>query len=125
MRNALLFIVTVAVLAGGLAAQQGVNLQAIHDPQSQSYNPRCLSCHQGVLRDGSQDPRVASFHQAMLPFTPGYSARKGAQDNNCVFCHRNAVDFDQGSAASLRRNVAVEACVYCHGRSGPGPVYYR
>ena len=61
----------------------------------------------------------------MLPFTPGYIPRKGAQDLNCVFCHRAAVDFLQKSGAELRRRVSVEACVTCHGPSGPGPVYYR
>mgnify|MGYP001086826390 CR=1 FL=1 len=106
-------------------AQQARNLVALHDPASPQYDRRCLNCHRSILTDSSQDPRIATFHQAMLPFTPGYSARKGAQNENCLFCHRNPVDFEQGSGVSLRRNVAVEACVYCHGPSGPGPVYYR
>lgn len=113
------------VMVSAVSGQQAGNLAAIHDPQSPQYDGRCLSCHQQVLKSTTLDPRIASFHQAMLPFTPGYSPRKGPQDHNCVFCHRNAVDFEQRSGASLRRNVAVEACVYCHGRSGPGPVYYR
>ena len=102
-----------------------VNATAIHDPQSPSYKSDCLTCHAAILKESSQDPRVQTFHNAMLPFTPGYNPRKGAADKNCVFCHRAAVDFTQESGAELRRTVSVEACVSCHSRSGPGPVYYK
>lgn len=102
-----------------------VNATAIHDPQSPSYKSDCLTCHVDVLKQTTADPRVQTFHNAMLPFTPGYNPRKGAQNTNCVFCHRAAVDFTQESGAELRRTVSVEACVSCHSRSGPGPVYYK
>lgn len=125
MRRPGLVIVGLCLMAAWVAAQQAGNVAAWHDPGNPQYKPQCLSCHQQILKDSSLDPRIAAFHQAMLPYTPGYSPRKGATNDNCVFCHRNKVDFDQKSGASLRRNVAVEACVYCHGRSGPGPVYYR
>lgn len=107
------------------AGAQAVNATAIHDPDSSAYRKDCLTCHDAILKQTSQDPRVQPFHNAMLPFTPGYNPRKGAQNNNCVFCHRAAVDFTQKSGAELRRAVSVEACVSCHGPSGPGAVYYR
>ena len=102
-----------------------VNATAIHDPQSPSYKSDCLTCHAAILKESSQDPRVQTFHNAMLPFTPGYNPRKGPDNKNCVFCHRAAIDFTQESGAELRRTVSVEACVSCHSRSGPGPVYYK
>lgn len=125
MRTMSLFFLTLTLFGALISAQSPKNLVALHDPQSPSYDGQCLKCHKSVLTTPSLDPRIASFHQAMLPYTPGYSPRKGPQDTNCIFCHRNAVDFDQESGSSLRRNVNVEACIYCHGRSGPGPIYYR
>ncbi len=104
---------------------QAATATAIHDPQSSSYKSDCLTCHADVLKQTSADPRVQTFHSAMLPFTPGYNPRKGADNKNCVFCHRAAIDFTQESGAELRRTVSVEACVSCHSRSGPGPVYYK
>ncbi len=107
----------------GATAQQ--NRSAIHDPLSRSYDPNCLNCHANVLKDGSGDPRLLSFHQAMLPYVPGYNARKGPQNKHCQACHSEAIDFQQESGVSLRRAVNIESCFYCHGRSGPGPTYYE
>ena len=101
------------------------NLTGIHDPLSRNYDSDCLKCHASILKQSSKDPRILAFHQAMIPYTPGYSARKGVQNKNCVTCHRDAIDFSQESGSSLRRTVSVESCVYCHGRTGPGPVYYE
>ncbi len=122
---ALLPLLAVAGAPFGSADAQAVNATAIHDPESSSYRSDCLTCHAALLKATTLDPRVQTFHNAMLPFTPGYNPRKGAQNANCVFCHRSAVDFTQESGAELRRKVSVEACVTCHGPSGPGPVYYR
>lgn len=102
-----------------------VNLTAIHDPLSRQYDGNCLGCHADILKQSSQDPRILAFHQAMIPYTPGYNARKGAQNVNCITCHREAIDFRQESGTSLRRTVSIESCVYCHGRTGPGPVYFE
>jgi cytochrome c553 len=115
------------VLAGAVAfgADSAVNATALHDPRSKSYDSRCLTCHDSVLKQVSSDPRVAAFHSAMLPYTPGFNPRKGAQDKNCIYCHNVAIDFQQKSGASIRRTVSTAACVNCHGRSGPGPVYYQ
>lgn len=124
-------LITVAVFAGGyiFAAEQQAaapaNLNAIHDPMSRNYDSDCLKCHAAILQEGTSDPRVLSFHQAMLPYTPGYSSRKGPQSKNCTTCHQDAIDFTQESGSSLRRSVSVESCIYCHGRSGPGPTFYR
>ena len=128
-RETLVVVIVLLAAAGGapfgVSDAQAVNLTAIHDPASPSYSSKCLSCHASLLGETSQDPRVQTFHNAMLPFTPGFNPRKGAQDKNCVFCHRGPVDFTQGSGAELRRQVTAGACVSCHGRSGPGPVYYK
>jgi len=115
----LLFVVT------SIADTAAQNLNAIHDPVSRGYDSRCLSCHAAVLKATTTDPRILTFHQAMLPYVPGYNARKGPQDVNCVMCHRDAIDFDQESGSALRRTVSVDSCIYCHGRSGPGPQYYE
>lgn len=121
---ALLTLLAVASVPAGSDAQ-AVNATAIHDPESRAYRADCLTCHDAILKQTTSDPRTQAFHNAMLPFTPGHNPRKGAQNANCVFCHRAAVDFTQKSGAALRRAVSVEACVTCHGPSGPGPVYYR
>ena len=63
------------------------NLLAMHDPSSSSYDGECLSCHSSVLTEQTQDPRILSFHQAMLTFTPGYNPRHGATNDTCVQCH--------------------------------------
>lgn len=107
------------------AAAVPANVSAIHDPDSAHYDADCLSCHASILKETSKDPRVPGFHQAMLPYVPGFNARKGAENKHCVTCHRDAIDFDHESSTSLRRTVSVESCVYCHSRSGPGPVYYK
>ena len=122
---ALLPLLAVAFAPFAGADAQAVNATAIHGPQSASYKSDCLTCHADVLKQATADPRVQAFHNAMLPFTPGYNPRKGAQNTNCVYCHRAAVDFTQQSGAELRRAVSVDACVSCHSRSGPGPVYYK
>lgn len=124
-RSVLLSALALLVLLGASAAAAAANLNAIHDPHSRSYDSNCLGCHARVLSETTKDPRVLTFHQAMLPYVPGYSARKGPQNANCVMCHRDAIDFEQESGSSLRRTVSVDSCIYCHGRSGPGPNYYE
>lgn len=124
-RPVLLAALALLVLLGASVAGAAANLNAIHDPQSRSYDSNCLRCHADVLKKTTKDPRILTFHQAMLPYVPGYNARKGPQSVNCVMCHRDAIDFAQESGSSLRRTVSVDSCVYCHGRSGPGPNYYE
>lgn len=112
------------MVASAPSAHEGQdNLLAIHDVASSSYNGDCLSCHSGVLTEQTQDPRILSFHQAMLPFTPGYNPRRGPSNDTCVQCHRH-VDLVMDSAGALRKQVDPALCALCHGPSGPGPVYY-
>ncbi|HEX9149194.1 MAG TPA: hypothetical protein VF958_08550 [Thermoanaerobaculia bacterium] len=114
-----------APTAMGGAAASTTSLTGIHDPLSRNYDSDCVKCHASILKESSRDPRILAFHQAMIPYTPGYSARKGVQSKNCVTCHRDAIDFRQESGSSLRRTVSIESCVYCHGRTGPGPAYFE
>lgn len=99
------------------------NLLALHKPDSGSYDPRCLSCHEGVMEEKTLDPRIASFHVAMVPYTPGYNPTKGVTDTVCVQCHKY-VDLEVDSSGALRKRVDPALCALCHGPSGPGPVYY-
>lgn len=101
----------------------GENVVAQHDPTAPEYREDCLSCHAGVLTEETRDPRILSFHQAMMPFTPGYNPAHGPNDKVCVQCHR-FVDVVQDSAGALRKQVDPALCALCHGPSGPGPVYY-
>lgn len=100
------------------------NVLALHEPSSPQYNGACLSCHRGVLTETSRDPRVPSFHQAMLPFTPGYNPAHGPSDAVCVQCHR-FVEVRTDSAGALRKQVDPALCALCHGPSGPGPQFYQ
>ncbi|MHB0968530.1 MAG: hypothetical protein ACYC7A_09150 [Thermoanaerobaculia bacterium] len=111
--------------AEGEAAAPVPNLAAIHDPDSDEYESDCLSCHRHVLTEATADPRLLPFHKAMIPYVPGFNARKGVESKHCTTCHRDAVDFAQESGSSLRRNVSVASCIYCHSSNGPGPVYYQ
>lgn len=114
------------VKAAGPVAQgtAAPNLLTMHDPQSADYNGDCLSCHAGVLTETTQDPRIPSFHQAMLPFTPGYNPAHGPNNDVCVQCHR-FVELQTDSAGALRKQVDPALCALCHGPSGPGPVFYQ
>ena len=99
------------------------NLLALHKVTSSSYDENCLSCHSDVLTEQTLDPRILSFHQAMMPFTPGYNPRHGPNNDVCVQCHRY-VELTMDSSGALRKQVDPALCALCHGPSGPGPVYY-
>lgn len=105
-------------------ADEGPNLLAMHDSESPQYNGDCLSCHAGVLEESTRDPRVLSFHQAMMPYTPGYNPAHGPNNEVCVQCHR-FVDLEMDSAGALRKQVDPALCALCHGPSGPGPQFYQ
>jgi hypothetical protein len=92
------------------------NIRALHDSQSAQYDANCLKCHADVLQEHSLDPGIAGAHPSMFPFVGG---------PDCLFCHRS-VDFDNQSAANVRRNVEVEICASCHGQGGlAAPFYVR
>ncbi len=103
--------------------QEEDNVLAQHDPTSSSYDDDCLSCHGDVLTEQTQDSRILSYHQAMMPFTPRYNPRHGPNNDVCVQCHRY-VELRMASAGALRKHVDPTMCALCHGPSGPGPVYY-
>jgi hypothetical protein len=90
------------------------NIRALHDSQSAQYDANCLKCHADVLREHSLDPLIAGAHPSMFPFVGG---------PDCLFCHRS-VDFDNQSAANVRRNVEVEICASCHGQGGMAAPFY-
>ncbi len=108
------------VVAGG----EEVNLLALHDPKAAEYDGDCLKCHSDILKETSKDPRILPFHQAMMPFTPGYNPAHGPNNDVCVQCHR-FVDLRMDSAGALRKQVNPELCALCHGPSGPGPKFYN
>jgi hypothetical protein len=93
------------------------NARALHNPRSPQYDRDCIKCHADVLEERSLDPSVRGAHPVMLPWVGGET--NGA----CATCHRS-VDFDNGSAANIRRNVDVEFCAACHSANGPGSPYY-
>ncbi len=99
------------------------NLLSVHDPTSVGYDGDCLKCHSEVLQEKTKDPRIPSFHQAMLPFTPGYNPTVGATNNTCIACHQY-IDIDMDSGGALRKHVDPMLCALCHGPAGPAPVYY-
>lgn len=112
-----------SVQEGRAAVLGAENLLALHKPDSGSYNGNCLSCHKSVMSEESLDPRVPSFHVAMVPYTPGYNPAKGVTNGVCVQCHKY-VDLEVDSSGALRKRVDPALCALCHGPSGPGPVFY-
>ncbi len=106
-----------AVVANGAPDSNAPDLAAIHNAASRSFNKNCLGCHAAVVKERSLDRNIKGGHAAMLPFAPGYDAKKGAGNAVCVSCHEN-VDVLQHSAAQIRRNVSVDVCAACHGKSG-------
>lgn len=115
----------VAVHAAGTASAslgppqaKSPDLAALHDAGSPSFSKDCLTCHADVMKKSTLDRKVRNAHAAMVPFAPGYDSKKGVTSAVCVSCHER-VDVVQHSAAQIRRNVSVDACVACHGKSGP------
>lgn len=99
-----------------------VNLIAIHNSESPSYDNDCIKCHGDMTSETTLNPNIQGIHPHMMPFTPGYEGK--ITNELCVTCHTN-VDFVEESAGNLRRNVAVEQCVPCHTPAGPGKELYR
>jgi len=133
LASALVALLSALGLASGRATAQApapgvatapANTVAIHDPESPSYDPKCLSCHADILKETSLDPRVPSIHMKMIPYTPGFNPRKGITNETCVKCHQ-AVDVRDGSAAGLRVQVTRETCALCHRSVGPGKRLYK
>ena len=105
-------------------AENAENILATHDPDSDRYNGNCLGCHATVLEESSADPRILGFHQAMVPFMPGYNPAHGPSNQTCTQCH-DKIDILRDSSGGLRTRVDPELCALCHGPEGPGPVFYQ
>jgi len=95
----------------------GPDLTAMHNGKAFAKN-NCLGCHADVMKQATLDKNIKAAHAAMVPFAPGYDAKKGATNQVCVSCHEK-VDLMDHSAAQIRRNVSVDMCAACHGNSGP------
>jgi len=100
---------------------EAVNLIAIHNSESLSYDNDCIKCHGDMTSEATLDPNIQGIHPFMMPFAPGYEGK--ITNELCVTCHIS-VDFVEESAGNLRRNVAVEQCVSCHTPAGPGKELY-
>lgn len=100
------------------------NYAALHDRSSPSYDPNCLGCHQAVLSESSTNPRIPGIHPKMIPYTPGYSPRRGVTNETCQKCHFT-VDVYGTTAGGLRKQVAARECAFCHSPAGPGKPLYR
>jgi len=94
------------------------NIIALHDSKSPQYRNDCLSCHSSILTEESLDPSVPTAHNAMLAQLPDETTQE-----KCVHCHVTT-DILQHSAGDIRRNVAVQICVTCHGPGGPSTKQY-
>lgn len=93
-----------------------VNLSAVHNPASSSYDKACLSCHIDKLTEKSKSATVPGFHQRKLgtsdggaPVIPG-----ATPDAKCVFCHKTVDMSPNRSGAGLRRQVDPTLCAGCH-----------
>jgi hypothetical protein len=97
-------------------ADLSVNLMAVHNPESPSYDPACLACHSDKLTENSLSASVAGFHQLKLGVTgAGVPIIPGATpDAKCVFCHKRVDLSPNRSGANIRRNVDVQLCAACH-----------
>lgn len=94
------------------------DLVAIHDADSPSFNKNCLKCHADVMKRATLDKKIKNAHAAMVPFMPGYNAKRGATNENCISCHTKT-DVLQHSAAQIRKNVSSAQCAACHNKAGP------
>ncbi len=79
-----------------------VNLESYH-LEMPATDAECASCHSEVLEEVSLSPDVS----------PPHPIHQEEVQLACTFCHKS-VDLAQESAASLRRDVAVNTCAMCH-----------
>ncbi len=102
------------------------NLRAVHNSSSSQYDRDCQKCHEQILKRTTLDSRFPEAHQAMIPFISGQPIAAGVSNDTCIACHAS-VDFDNRSAASIRKQVDVEICAGCHGARGveAQPFYVR
>ncbi len=87
----------------------GYDLIGVHDPQSDSYDADCVSCHGTMVGEKALDGLTTTAHGRMLLFF-------AAGNERCVECHTTRTDILTGSTANLRKQVDLEAteCAVCH-----------
>ena len=101
------------------------NLMAIHTTTTTSYNNECLMCHGNKLCAKSLSANVPDIHVKMMKYVFHATGDRGVTNNTCQHCHKE-VDFHEGSAAGIRKQVAAQGCDDCHGPKGPGkPLYIQ
>ncbi len=110
--------VLIAFIPNGFA-EDGKNINALHDSSSDQYKKHCLDCHADVLAQKSLDPSIPNVHAAMIPFVPGKK-----DEERCAWCHRT-VDLVHKSTGNIRKHVDADICTLCHGPAGPGKTFYQ
>jgi len=78
----------------------------LHADLSKLDMAQCVGCHGNKAEEQSLDPSIKTPHAIHIPMF-----------NGCTMCHKS-VDFSQGSAAALRKQVDPAICAGCH---GPNP----
>lgn len=96
-----------------------LNVLAVHDPDSDSFDGDCVKCHGSKEASAALHPDLPNAHAAMFAVAP-YSGKTGSE--RCVMCHTK-VDLEAGSGGDLRKQVSVKSCAPCHGPGSPFPYY--
>lgn len=93
------------------AAYTAGNDTASHLASSAITNAECVTCHGNKALEKSLDTATFTGHKRHL-----YSAylRFQSMGAGCAQCHVST-DIDQGSGASVNKQVDVELCRSCHG----------
>ncbi len=100
------FLISLLLVFPAAVFAAGTNLIELHKSSAGSSNKECLSCHQGITKQTTLDPKIKTFHR--LHLEPKRNTPK-----NCSDCHQS-VDLREGSAAALRRQVDPQLCAGCH-----------
>lgn len=116
-RRILAVAIATTVLAAGFgastvwAAYTG-NDTAAHKASASITNAECVACHGQKAFERSLDVNVYTAHKRHL-----YSAylRFQSMGNGCAKCHVST-DIEQGSGASVNKQVDAALCASCHGK---------
>lgn len=99
------------------------NLGAMHDSSSNKYNPDCIKCHGNMLWEETLDTNIQAIHPKMIKYVLPETGETEITSNTCRYCHRS-VDFYEGSAGNIRKQVASSICADCHAPQGGAKVLY-
>jgi len=99
------------------------NLNAMHDANSPRYNSDCIKCHGNMLWEESLDANVEAIHPKMIKYVLSETGENEITSTTCRYCHRS-VDFLEGSAGNIRKQVASSICADCHAPKGGAKVLY-